>query len=313
MKFIYIVFVVFMALISCGKEKTKELGNKLKSSTTVVDSFEYKLKNKPKIFLKYWSGMSYKEYSRVSAILIKEGKIKEHNFEEYYNLGNLLIKIEPFSLSKNTEDIFILNSKCEFYKENNKYDGILLRNIDTAGYEYFRLKYSLKKLVKQPRYVASLIENSFSVEDPFHTPKTLKFYDSIYTNQLLSERLFDFLYDSYPIGSSETYNFIIGKRLVIENKNNILIFNTISRTCRDREMLLVEKEQYKNFDDAKKEAKTLIKLNEKNTENIVLYLPRQVYEEYIKKIESKKLKKKEVKEAKRKKETSRKSEVLNEI
>ena len=66
---IYFFLILIIAFTSCGKEKPLE--NTSSNKALVEESFAEKVKSKPKIFLKYWEGMSSSEFYEVTAMLKK--------------------------------------------------------------------------------------------------------------------------------------------------------------------------------------------------------------------------------------------------
>ncbi len=304
-----ISIIILFALLSCKNvEKTDES----KVPIVEIDSFDYKLENEPKIFLKYWSGMTLKEYLKVSELLVKEGKITQENLKEYYNLGTLKVEIEPFSIPNEGDNIFALNDDCNFNKNSGEYDGIILRYIDSIGYSFFKTKYNLRDLIEKPRYSSVLVENPYTNGNIIGTSKTLQIFDIGTTNEILDNYLERYFVENHPFGSSINQNLIVEDK-IIENENNVIIFKNVHGQCRNREINLFHKSYYKDFDEAKEKEKEMIKVYESNTENVILYLSKSDYKNYANNIERNDFDNKRIREEKINKSKERQSQVLNEI
>lgn len=132
--------VLGFCTISC-KQTSKEVKTiDIEKNTTQVDSFEYKLKNKPKFFLKLWDNMTKEEYSKVLGILKKDGKID--------SFGKYIVAEETV--------------KLEAIEDNNgKIIGISLYEFSEKFYNLLKDKYKLQPLITENLYFDSYIE-----EDP---------------------------------------------------------------------------------------------------------------------------------------------------
>lgn len=142
-----IILSIFITLQSCNERKNINLNKAEKVDST--KTIEYKLKNEPKIFLKYWSGMTVAEAFKVHDILIKEGIIKFESgvftylLDEYSTViefnYNVADKLESITLESNIDIIYPLYQKkynlpdlinqnllYQCYLDNNKdYDPVL--------------------------------------------------------------------------------------------------------------------------------------------------------------------------------------------
>lgn len=154
--FIYFKFLIIASVfifLSC-KNKNTEVSNS--SSIDSIDSidinsnFESDLENKSKFFLKYWEGMSYDDYIKVSHILAKEGVLEAysntHNSPEnhfYYLVGNERLETAPIYSKEDTDKIV----------------GIEIIAIQKL-YSAFMEKYSLPKLVTKNSLTSCYLERN---------------------------------------------------------------------------------------------------------------------------------------------------------
>lgn len=124
---------MLLIVLSCNNTAKNDVTVKpsiLKQSDT---TFAEKLKSKPKIFLKFWSGMTYDDYFAVSQILEKEGVIKGG----YYQYS----KIEPTL-------------------KNNVIIAVQLTDVSSELYKLYQQKYNLPSLIKKSTIVANFVENN---------------------------------------------------------------------------------------------------------------------------------------------------------
>lgn len=147
----YLILALF--LISCNRTENKEdkdVQNQKNNFENVNESFEDDLENKPKFFLKYWEGMSYDDYIKVSQILAKEGVLEaysntynspENHF--YYLIGNERLETAPIYSNENTDKIV----------------GIEIIAIQKL-YPAFMEKYSLPKLVTKNSLTSCYLERN---------------------------------------------------------------------------------------------------------------------------------------------------------
>lgn len=127
--FIYLLLILFFG---CKEKERNSYPNHYKNevintdslkSTSNKDEFKNKLNNEPKIFLKFWTNMTEKEYSTVIDILNKEGKLKGNN----YVSSEGLFQIEPI-------------------KRIDKIIGIRLSYVNNNLYKLYKEKYNLPPL-----------------------------------------------------------------------------------------------------------------------------------------------------------------------
>jgi len=111
-------------------------------------SFNDKLQNASKIFLKYWEGMTYEEYNKVSKLLMEEGVIEEHTYTVYkYKVGDCNVHITP---------IF----------KNDLIYGIKLSNDIECIYPLYKEKYNLPDLVEK-----STTKEFYRENNPYYSPR----------------------------------------------------------------------------------------------------------------------------------------------
>lgn len=169
-------------------------------------SFNDKLQNASKIFLKYWEGMTYEEYNKVSKLLMEEGVIEEHTYTVYkYKVGDCNVHITP---------IF----------KNDLIYGIKLSNDIECIYPLYKEKYNLPDLVEK-----STTKEFYRENNPYYSPRyTFSVGNKIYN-------LPDCFNDNsfFVEGNSRVYldddydytkKFLISDSLLIENKSTVIKF-----------------------------------------------------------------------------------------
>ena len=124
------LLMLFLFLISCQKDK-QSIESTISVDTLKVNSFEYKYKNEPKYFLKFWKNMTIEEFKKAKLNLKKEGII-DLSYDKYgtfYDLkiGNSIVNIDPII-------------------EQNKVIGVRLPEVDENIYNLYIKKYNLPKL-----------------------------------------------------------------------------------------------------------------------------------------------------------------------
>lgn len=159
--------IASLSILACKKESNNvTIENEVKPNIE-IDSFDYKLKYNPKLFLKYWEGMTFSDYIKVSDLLTKGGVLEKYN--GIYNYSYIVDDCEV-----NLEPIF----KNEILK------GIkLARNIECI-YPLFEKKYNLPKMVLKNNLIAYYRENN-----PKYKPESM-YFDGV-TNTYLPEVFID--------------------------------------------------------------------------------------------------------------------------
>lgn len=142
-KVLFTFLLILLLFNSCKNEKVNNPEIE-KSINQPQNDFDYKLRNEPKIFLKYWSEMTKDEASKVNDILINEGVIKQKPLDDgfTYYIDNYTVtmefnydlsnRLESISLKSNIDDIYPLyqkkyklpnlvdcNTLIEYYLDNN--------------------------------------------------------------------------------------------------------------------------------------------------------------------------------------------------
>lgn len=132
MKNILFLLIIILTQSSCKKQDSELIKNKTPDSLD-INSFEYKYKNEPKYFLKFWKGMTEQEYDKVKNLLKKEGVI---DFS-YDSNGNFF-------------DIKIGSSVINFYPILKKgvVIGVKIPEVDEDVYNLYKEKYKLPKLIE---------------------------------------------------------------------------------------------------------------------------------------------------------------------
>ena len=178
------IFLLILLIQSC-KEKT-EVSIEKKVDT---NSFEYKLENKPKYFLKFWGGMSNDEFNKVFSLLVSDKTLT--TFGLYYT-GVGEFRIEPITDDKNIEVI-----------------GVRILDINEDFYSLLKEKYNLPNLVDKSSIRECFIETNpcylqldckkyknrgrfISLTTPKNLEATTKFTEDIYIRKVLPEDEIEF-------------------------------------------------------------------------------------------------------------------------
>lgn len=137
MKRIITLIYLLTVLASCNKV-SNEFSNEESNQITLIDSFEYKMKNEPKIFLDFWDGMTKIDFERVVDTLNRKKILKSYYFQV---TDDLKYSIEPI-----------------IYK-NNIIGGILIKG-DNSLYELYKIKYNLPKLAEISNVSSVIFESN---------------------------------------------------------------------------------------------------------------------------------------------------------
>jgi hypothetical protein len=158
---VFILVFVVVSLVACKQTSHKEKKVNKENNITQIDSFEYKLKNEPKLFLEFWNGMSAEDFEKVANILTKQGVLKynkdAHNYS--YLMGKADLTLKMFSFRNDYLSSFTFEPGSESLFRAEKIDGIVLSSFDETSYEIFRLKYDLPPISYKPCKIFNLIRN----------------------------------------------------------------------------------------------------------------------------------------------------------
>lgn len=128
-----ILLIFIFIFISCNKKENIE-NSKTEGDTLNFKSFDYKYKNEPKYFLKFWNNMTKEDFNNAKNLMKKEGLI-DLSYDKYgifydIKIGDDLINLTP---------VF----------EKNVIIGIKIPDVSENVYSLFAKKYNLPKLVKK--------------------------------------------------------------------------------------------------------------------------------------------------------------------
>mgnify|MGYP001426157247 CR=1 FL=1 len=149
---IYFFLIVVVSFTSCKKEKAIEsipLNN-----ISVKETLAEKIKSKPKIFLKYWEGMSVSEFYEVTAILKKE-KVVDYDIltETSYVTDLCRIRYKPNFVESRLKSISLVS---DIY----------------CIYPLYQKKYNLTNLIEEDIVYESYIDNNKDFEPVMMYKKT---------------------------------------------------------------------------------------------------------------------------------------------
>lgn len=145
-----IILSIFITLLSCNERKSANVDIIKPLKVNLTKTFEYKLKHEPKIFLKFWSGMSVDEVFKVKEILIADGSVT-------YEQGG----IWQYNL-----DGYSVTMKCNF-NTNDKLESITLNSDIDRIYPLYQKKYNLPDLVESNRLYQCYQDNNPDYEPIF--------------------------------------------------------------------------------------------------------------------------------------------------
>lgn len=134
-KIIFLFFCTF--ILSCNKRE--EIIN---NDTVKIDSFQYNLKNKEKIFLDFWSGINADDFYRVYELLKSKNKMTNEPYLMTYKFGDYNIDLDY----GNKLDFRPGNKK--FYNKTSNIESIYLHLENQDVFEIFRKKYEINNLEK---------------------------------------------------------------------------------------------------------------------------------------------------------------------
>lgn len=305
------IILLFTVFTSC-QYKTEE---PIIEEVEVVDtnSFEYKLEHEPKIFLKYWAGMTFEQYKQVSEILIKEGVLKpSEDFREtisgiyIYVTGKTNLKIFRFSFVENYKNSFRnIHGHVESRYENDIVDGVMLVGFDEINYNTFKEKYNLP----QADYVEKEI---YTLQEYSEPPRDFKSVSSMFPKErILTKDEIDNINSTRENEGKEGLLYsskrltVRGGDIIREKENTIVIFTDIYGYDKPSSIYYNEKGMY-----ADKKLETRLIENKTSTSYFsVTYTSKDRYEN-IKKISQKK---EDNYEAKQNKELQQKQKRENNI
>lgn len=231
-KYICLILVI---LTSCNNAQRERRLDKSRTEVNSIDmpfvdtnTFEYKLANSPKVFLKYWSGMTYKDFFAVSNILKDEGVLESnYGLEYYFILDNEKIKIDLYDLQN------------PYNKDEGKvYSSIILSELSKSNYNAFKTKYDLPELAngrilskvkieENPLYRGGVEESFLPSHKVFETFYGNRIDHNYYTIKNLSKNF-------YVEGTTWVFEMITEPLLpideiVFEKGDNIVLFkNNVS-------------------------------------------------------------------------------------
>jgi hypothetical protein len=152
----FLIIASVFTFFGCKNKNNEVNSSSSIDSTDSIDissNFESDIENKPKFFLKYWDGMSYEDYIKVSHILAKEGVLEaysntydspENHF--YYLIGNERLETAPIYSKEDTDKIVGI----EIIAIQKLYPELVTKNSLTSCY-----------LERNPEYapISSYLEN----------------------------------------------------------------------------------------------------------------------------------------------------------
>lgn len=312
LKLLSILFVIF-TFLSCNEIKKSD--PVILKSIEITETFEYKLNNEPKIFLKFWSGMNLEEYFKVCQILEDEGSLKKEYSHYLYLLGdNEMVVVEPFNFDKKPIVKYRINLGDDINKL--KIDGVILKHINKNVYDLFSEKYKL-----QPCYEKFICSASIEYNPEYKNYDVSKGFMSLPLTNLEIEELLknyykDYTYMGIPPVQNELFRCSLNEPQIVELENKVIIFKDLYDNYREDDVIFFKKnlnERVMTINEIKKERETMIKLRTDTKFLGVLYTSKTVYKDHIDKVNLHNGNEKKYEEKLIKEDEERKVNSLNEI
>ena len=281
-KIILISFLAFLTLVCCKKaENTKD--NHVEKFVE-VDSFAYKLKNEPKIFLSYWNGMSYDEYIRVSNILTTEKILIKQGADYLYILGDGYDNdcfINAAFLKKDLYDRVDVESLNTTTKKN--IDGILLTNINQNIYNKYKSKYNLDPLQEVTRLtLVKSLNTKYKNYDPISIDERIHL-SPVEIESVISECMNN-LYSIPYMGKYK--KLIVAQNKTIIKKDNVVIIDNFNFHNNPEDYYPIYKKKDWNDKNYETDNEYKITVFIQHPEDIgILYLSTETYKKCLKNIE----------------------------
>jgi hypothetical protein len=128
-----ILLIFAFVFLSCNNRENFE-NSTSEVDTLKLNSFDYKYKNEPKYFLKFWNNMTKEDYYQAKKLMKKEGLI-DFSHDEYGNLYDIKIGDDIINFTPVLEKNLII--------------GVSISDVNENIYNLFMKKYNLPKLVNE--------------------------------------------------------------------------------------------------------------------------------------------------------------------
>jgi hypothetical protein len=160
---IFILILILSILQSCKNEKKNDIEQNVNTNIQFKpiirkSTFEEKLNKEPKLFLKFWSGMTKNEFEKVVNILNEE-KILLGRYNSIYSFIRFLVSEHCYSKMSASFD----NSKEPKLVSIKLYD---LATFPNCLYDLYKEKYGLPTLLQKTETDYEYVENN-----PNYSPK----------------------------------------------------------------------------------------------------------------------------------------------
>tara|TARA_R110000868_G_scaffold33215_1_gene120819 strand:+ start:5490 stop:6497 length:1008 start_codon:yes stop_codon:yes gene_type:complete len=224
-KYFYTIFLLLL-IIGCKENKIEaqaNVDNKVEVVTTnVIDlsndkELEKIIKTKNRIFLKYWSGMTFDEYFYVSELLVKEGSIKKDGGAYAYTTSDCQVVVEPIMKNKLVVGIDLTEGSVSGY------------SIECI-YPFYQKKYKLQSMVDKNLLVSVHTENNPQYSPVMSYTKDYKTINlpNAYVDK--SESLNPNKIIKFDVNSTEYRDFRRGKflpkdKIVIDNDSVVVLIS----------------------------------------------------------------------------------------
>jgi hypothetical protein len=171
-----LLLLLLSFVISCNK---KEEVDKEDNNIVKIDSFEYNLKNKEKIFLDFWSGMNDNDFFKVYLLLESKNIMSNKSSFIAYKLGEDEVRLSKGNKLKFkfSDEVFYKNSK----NKNIECIYLHLERLDLV--KLFIKKYNITD------YIEVNVKDYFIEENPLYGLNDSEIKDEIEIKQVKPEKL----------------------------------------------------------------------------------------------------------------------------
>ncbi|WP_417875826.1 hypothetical protein [Winogradskyella sediminis] len=243
---ILVFLILFVFTQSCKTEKKNEIKQNFETPirtkvNPTLTSFDTKLKEEPKIFLKFWSGMSKNEYQKVVEILISEKVLKGQ--KRYDGSFTDVSLIHPDGCN-------YFNNNLSIYPKFNYEEDKLI------GIEIFKIKclwdLYIEKYKIQPFDYKMAIEEKFIENNPNYQPEFTNVDEKGNTynlNNAFIDRNLALNKGRVKLKIQKNHEvpLLVENPFIIENDSTVLMFEHIEQEFKSTTYSLEQSESLKNY------------------------------------------------------------------
>lgn len=280
---------IFFYLTSCNntteKKNINDEINKVNNSIkTKKDKFDYDLLNKQKIFLKYWSGMNYHEFFKVTELLEKEGIVSKKQGDFYYNMGNSELRIDRYFSKQD----YISYNGYTHEKGNDISTGINLWGFDEITYNIFKKKYNLPDYIIKKSAEFILEENPLYLDenkDEYTIGRFIRNFDIRDNLQFIGGKENQLNYSPFFFDYEFASRITVPEEIIIKKGNIVIMINDVMDISDPKTYsgcYYKDKVEFLYYNNNKKEKYRIVRISNYSDLRIT-YIDRTYYEKIEKK------------------------------